>query len=144
MQEVQAALTRLIQLFETLTPQTVPLLATVYAPEARFKDPFNEIGGRAAILALFDHMYAQLREPRFVVSSRIAQGHQAFLVWELHFRFPRWPEQPRIIRGATHLRFGADGLVLLHRDYWDAAEELYEQVPLLGALMRLLKRRARR
>ena len=29
----------------------------------------------------------------------------------------------------------------VHRDYWDAAEELYEKLPLLGALMRWLKRR---
>jgi len=33
-------------------------------------------------------------------------------------------------------------LVSLHRDYWDAAEELYEQIPVLGGFMRWLKRRA--
>ena len=35
-------------------------------------------------------------------------------------------------------------LVLVHRDYLDAAEELYEKLPLLGGLMRLLKRAANR
>ena len=35
------------------------------------------------------------------------------------------------------------GRVVAHRDYWDAAEELYEKLPVLGALMRLLKRRLR-
>jgi hypothetical protein len=44
--------------------------------------------------------------------------------------------------GATHLVFDADGKVAVHRDYWDAAEELYEKLPLLGGLMRWLKRRA--
>ena len=29
----------------------------------------------------------------------------------------------------------------MHRDYWDAAEELYEKLPILGGLMRWLKRR---
>ncbi|NBU45056.1 MAG: nuclear transport factor 2 family protein, partial [Betaproteobacteria bacterium] len=29
----------------------------------------------------------------------------------------------------------------LHRDYWDAAEELYEKFPLVGHMMRWLKRR---
>jgi hypothetical protein len=38
--------------------------------------------------------------------------------------------------------FDAQGLVTLHRDYWDAAEELYEKLPVVGALMRWLKRRA--
>ncbi|MFM2059344.1 MAG: hypothetical protein RLY71_3729, partial [Pseudomonadota bacterium] len=46
------------------------------------------------------------------------------------------------IRGCTHFQFGADGRVTLHRDYWDAAEELYAKLPLLGGLMRLLRRRA--
>jgi len=47
------------------------------------------------------------------------------------------------VRGATHLRFDAAGKVVLHRDYWDAAEELYAKLPLLGVLMRGLQRRGR-
>jgi hypothetical protein len=39
--------------------------------------------------------------------------------------------------------FAADGRIARHRDYWDVAEELYEKVPLLGGLMRLVKRRLR-
>ena len=46
------------------------------------------------------------------------------------------------MRGATHLVLDAQGRILLHRDYWDAAEELYEKIPLVGALMRWLKTRA--
>jgi len=30
----------------------------------------------------------------------------------------------------------------LHRDYWDAAGELYAKLPLIGAVMRWLRRRA--
>jgi len=44
--------------------------------------------------------------------------------------------------GASHLLLDADGRITSHRDYWDAAEELYEKLPVLGALMRILKRRA--
>jgi hypothetical protein len=47
------------------------------------------------------------------------------------------------VRGATHLRFDAQGRVILHRDYWDAAEELYAKLPLIGWLMRGLQRQAR-
>ena len=34
-----------------------------------------------------------------------------------------------------------DGRITLHRDYWDAAEELYEKLPVIGTLMRWLRRR---
>ena len=48
----------------------------------------------------------------------------------------------RRIHGTSHIRFAADGRVQYHRDYWDAAGELYEQLPLVGLLMRFLKKRA--
>jgi hypothetical protein len=47
-----------------------------------------------------------------------------------------------VILGASHIVFNAQGLVSLHRDYWDAAEELYEKLPIVGSVMRWLKRRA--
>jgi hypothetical protein len=37
---------------------------------------------------------------------------------------------------------GKDHSTAVHRDYWDAAEELYEKLPLLGSLMRWWKRAA--
>ena len=46
-----------------------------------------------------------------------------------------------LVRGATHLKWNGRGKIAWHRDYWDTAEELYAKVPLLGALMRLLRRR---
>ncbi|PVX36754.1 nuclear transport factor 2 family protein [Janthinobacterium sp. 78] len=51
-------------------------------------------------------------------------------------------EQPRFIIG-ERVRFNADGLVFLHRDYWDAAEELLQNLPLIGAPIRWLRGRFR-
>ena len=56
----------------------------------------------------------------------------------------RFSKREQCIRGATHIVFDERGAVSVHRDYWDAAEELYEKLPLLGALMRWLKRAANR
>ena len=56
-------------------------------------------------------------------------------------RFQRGQDQ--VIRGASQLVFDELGRITLHRDYWDAAEELYEKLPLLGSLMRWLKGQAR-
>jgi hypothetical protein len=38
--------------------------------------------------------------------------------------------------------FSDESLLTLHRDYWDAAEERYEKLPLVGGLMHRLKKRA--
>jgi hypothetical protein len=134
---------RIATFFEQLTPASVLELADFYAPEARFKDPFNEVQGLAHIERIFQHMYVALDQPHFVVTQQLVDGEQAFLVWDFRFRFKRFDTQSwQTVRGSTHLQFDAEGLVTLHRDYWDAAEELYEKLPVLGGVMRWLKSRA--
>ncbi len=138
-----ARVARVVALFEALTPADVARLGAYYADDARFKDPFNEVVGTAAIRRVFEHMYAALEQPRFVVRDIVAEGDQCFLTWDFLFRFRRFsPGVQQTVRGGSHLVFADDGRIALHRDYWDAAEELYEKLPAVGALMRWLKRRA--
>ncbi len=131
---------RVKRYFETLTPAGVARIGDVYADDAWFKDPFNEVHGAAAIGQILARMFAQVEAPRFVVHEAVAAGAQAFLTWDFVFR-RRGRNEELTIRGATHLRFAPDGRIAYHRDYWDAAEELYEKLPVVGALARLLKRR---
>ena len=138
-----AALDAVVQWFEHLTPESVRNLSKYYAADARFKDPFNEVTGLPAIEAIFTHMFQTLIAPRFVVTGRVAQGAQCFLTWEFRFAFRNFHQgRQQVILGASHLVFDAECKVRLHRDYWDAAEELYEKLPIVGSLMRWLKRRA--
>lgn len=137
------ALTKLCAAFEALTLENVDALLACYAATARFKDPFNEVVGQAAIGAIFRHMFTQVDAPRFTLVTVVEQGQDAFITWDFTFRMKRWNPAPQCIHGASHLQFGEDGKVTLHRDYWDAAEELYEKLPVLGGLMRALKRAAR-
>ena len=139
----RAAATRVIDFFESLSPQSVHQMGQLYAPGAYFKDPFNEVRGLAPMQGIFTHMFATLERPRFVVIDSIVDGDQCFLTWNFEFYFRRFDTRTlQTVRGASHLKFTADGLVDFHRDYWDAAEELYEKLPVVGALMRWLKRRA--
>ena len=126
--------------FESLTPATLPALAAVYSDNARFVDPFNDVTGLPAIHAVFDHMFSTLEAPRFEVLEAVTEGHQCFLVWNFAFS-RRGQTAQETIHGASHLRFAADGRVVMHRDYWDAAQQVYERVPVLGALLRWLRRR---
>lgn len=141
----QAALERVVQFFETLTVQTAQTqLPLIYAADASFKDPFNEVRGLTAITPLFTHMFVQVQNPRFVITTHILQGNQAFITWDFLFHMKRYARDEQCIRGATQLRFNDAGLVEVHRDFWDAAEELYEKLPVLGSLMRVLKKIARK
>ena len=138
------ALAELVVFFESLQPHLVAELGRHYASDVWFKDPFNEVQGLVQVQSIFEHMFVQLDQPRFVVRERILQGSQAFLTWDFVFRFRRYDTTTwQTVRGASHLHFNHQGLVSMHRDYWDVAEELYEKLPVVGGVMRWLKARAR-
>ena len=145
MQEMAARTDAVVHFFEHLQRSELARLGQIYAPQARFRDPFNEVQGLAQIEAIFEHMYRSLEQPHFIVTERVLQGRQCFLVWDFRFRFQRFsPQQWQTVQGSSHLRFDDQGLIEFHRDYWDAAQELYEKLPAVGAVMRWLRRRAMR
>jgi steroid Delta-isomerase len=138
----EAALARLVRFWEGLKPEDVERLHEVYADDAFFRDPFNEVRGVEAIKPVFRHMFETLHEPRFTIVEQVADAHGAFLVWDFDFRIRSLqPRRPRRIHGTSHIRFAPVGRVAYHRDYWDAAGELFSELPLLGRLMRALARR---
>ena len=119
--------------FEHLSPQRVSQLHTLYDVQATFKDPFNEVQGLTEIERIFRHMYVALEQPHFVVTDHVVDGSQAFLTWEFCFRFKRFDTTTlQAVRGTSHVQFNDQGLVMMHCDYWDAAEELYEKLPVVG------------
>lgn len=136
--DASAAAASLAHFFATLTPRSLTGIDAFYAEQARFKDPFNEVTGRSAIIRIFEHMFASVDAPRFVVITRIAQGRQAMLGWNFHLRLRG---RMIVIRGVSHVCFDDDWKVEMHRDYWDAAEELYARLAVVGGLMRLLRRK---
>jgi hypothetical protein len=141
--ELSATVQRVVAYFEALTPQGVADLAAYYDPQARFKDPFKDVRGLPEIAHIFAHMFVALEAPRFIITGQIEQGKQCFLTWEFRFKFKNFQRDVvQTILGGSHLQFSDQGLITLHRDYWDAAEELYEKLPLVGSVMRWLKRRA--
>ena len=132
----RAATDRICHYFEHLSPASLGEIDRLYTPQARFKDPFNEVHGTAAIRGIFEHMYASLHEPRFVVTQRIVDGAQVFLVWEFHFRFQRFdPQQPRIAGINARTRFRhyinlerTEGRLkrLLADFHWDRVDRVFD------------------
>jgi ketosteroid isomerase-like protein len=137
-----ARVARVIHWFEHLKAADVPRLGELYTEDTRFKDPFNEVQGLPAVQRIFAHMFETLEAPRFVIVDALAGTDRCALTWDFHLRLRGPGGQALRIHGASWLRFAPDTRIAVHRDYWDAAEELYEQLPGLGVLMRWLRRRA--
>lgn len=133
---------RLLDFYTTISPNSLNRIFEIYAAEARFKDPFNDVKNPAQIRKIFEHMFESLNKPQFTILQCIAQDNQCFILWDLTFYFKNTqPDTRQTIHGGSHVIFNEEGMVSYHRDYWDAAEELYEKFPLLGSLLRWIKRR---
>jgi len=139
----QANLQNIVNFFENVSPQNVSAITELYDVNVYFKDPFNEVHGNLAIMNIFQRLFKQVDLPRFVIIKTIQQDADAFIVWDFEFSM-RGNTMSQCIHGSSHLRFNPAGMVIYHRDYWDAAEELYEKIPVLKKFMRFLKHQARK
>ena len=140
--DVRANASRVRCFYERMTRAHLAQLHEIYAANAYFRDPFNEVRGVPAIRAIFERMFDQLADSRFHVIEIVADQGGAIMTWDMTFRFRRCrPDMLQKIHGATHLRFDSGGHAVYHRDYWDAAGELYAKLPLIGSLIRMLERR---
>ncbi|WP_342113568.1 nuclear transport factor 2 family protein [Pseudoduganella sp. OTU4001] len=135
---MKPALDKLLDWYENLAPQNVSRVGEFYAANASFRDPFNDVVGTPAIQRIFEHMFESTNAPRFIIRERLLQGEQAFVTWVFEFQLLG---KPYTVEGASHITFSPDGFVCAHRDYWDAAEELFQKLPVIGGLFRLLRRR---
>lgn len=143
-EQTQAAVDALVPFYEHLRPEDVEGFNRLYRHDARFRDPFNHVSSIEGIQRIFKHMFTQVHDPAFRVTKTIVGEGDAILFWTFHFRFKGLGcKTAQALEGVTHLAFDENGLVTLHRDYWDAAEELYSRLPVVGSLMRGLQRMIR-
>ncbi len=123
---------------EDLTTERLDRLTDYVAADVRFRDPFNDTRGADAMAGVFRHMFDSLRDVRFRVLHAAASGETCLLSWRFDALLGAraWS-----FDGTSVVRFGADGRVLEHVDHWDAAREFYERLPVIGWLLRGLRRR---
>lgn len=143
-------LKRVVDFYESLTPESLEKLSLIYHDDAQFIDPFNNVIGVTAINQVFVDMFESVQAPRFEVQTAFdteqganaAQSHQAFMTWDFQFhRNGQTADSAIVIHGSTYLVFGSDSRILIHRDYWDAAGQLYERIPVLGSILGMLRRK---
>ncbi|MBN1635076.1 MAG: nuclear transport factor 2 family protein [Deltaproteobacteria bacterium] len=114
----------------------------VYAADAFFNDTLTELNGAEEIERYFIRT-AQTTERVIgrITAMAVSDGDYYFR-WEMDVQFKKF-KKGQIMHsiGMTHIRFDDHGKVVLHQDYWDAASGLFEHIPVLGSVIRLIKSR---
>lgn len=127
--------------YATLTPETVQDLRALVAADVRFKDAFNDVRGVDRMVRVLKKMFEDASEVRFEMAEQACIGDLCFIRWHFWCRPRRFARgQPWHIEGVSAVRFDDHGKVVEHIDYWDAAEQIYERLPMLGLLLRRIRR----
>ena len=129
-------------IFNQLNNSNLELLDEIYTLDVTFRDPVHALDGLPALRDYYARLYNGVVSCRFEFEAEILEGQQGMLVWLMQFQHTRFrPGETLELRGVSHLRFLEDGRVNYHRDYFDMGEFIYERVPVLGSVIRLIKSR---
>lgn len=137
---VEQAVEAYIRFYQDLRPDSINRLDRLAVPDVHFKDPFNDFRSRDRMKHVFENMYKRVEQPRFIVRDHATSGQTAFLRWGFTFRI-KGQARPLTIEGMSEVRFDTAGMVQSHVDHWDAAEQFYERLPVLGWVLRAIKKR---
>ncbi|MCW4149804.1 nuclear transport factor 2 family protein [Halomonas sp. 18H] len=139
------SLRRFCDVYHELDKASTDRLGEIYTDDVYFRDPLHQVTGLDSLQAYFDALYANVSQCHFTFHQGLRQQEQAFVVWTMSVAHPRLAGGKSYrVEGCSRLTFAADGSdkVCDHRDYFDAGELLYEQLPILGRVIRRLKQRA--
>ncbi|WP_165855064.1 nuclear transport factor 2 family protein [Marinobacter sp. JSM 1782161] len=135
-------LERFQRLFNQMSAHQLGELEAVYDRDVAFTDPFVTLYGLDALGDYFTGAYANVIECRFEFDGAVDTGDQVALPWIMTLRHKRIRRgEPVQVQGISHLKLGGDR-ILYHRDYFDAGQLLYENLPLLGSAVRWIRKYA--
>lgn len=141
--EERSALARAESFFTDMTVDSVSRLAPeVYAPSVYFNDTLVSLEGMEAVRDYFLQSVGRTRrlDVRFLDTAR--SGRDYYLRWLMTIEADGINDgKPSESYGVSHLRFDSQGRVLLHKDYWDSGGGLYEQLPVVGSILRAVRGR---
>lgn len=121
-----------------LDASNIDLVDTIYDDNITFIDPFHEICGLSKLIDYFSALYKNLESCEFEFGEVYSKTSSALIVWNMTFRHRSLSKDIIEVPGSTQIRF--DEKIYFHRDYFDAGKMIYENVPVVGSVIKYIKR----
>ena len=129
---------RYVNFLKTLSVGGLDELSNYVTADVHFSDPFNDVTGIDNMHQVFLDMFENVGPVDFTIMQARGDEETGVLVWKFRARLLN---KPWAFKGTTVLKFSEEGLVSEHVDHWDAARDFYEHLPVIGWLLRVLRRR---
>ncbi|HIN59876.1 MAG TPA: nuclear transport factor 2 family protein [Gammaproteobacteria bacterium] len=112
-------------------------LPEIYSSTIQYEDPINKVQGLDHLRLVFEDLLKIFSDIKIQVMESASTNHSGYVRWLMIYRFGK---KEYAIDGISRLEFDSSGLICKHKDYWDASFPLYGTFPILGLLMRAIKK----
>jgi hypothetical protein len=135
-------LSNFVNVYQTLSTDNLELLSIIYHQDITFIDPIHELKGFDNLYSYFKNLYENLSSCEFVINNIIEQDNQAAIYWTMSYQHPKLNKGNVVtVMGNSNIK-GFEDKVIYHRDYLDLGSMLYEQLPVFGKLIKIIKKKA--
>jgi hypothetical protein len=110
----------------------------LYAKDAFFKDGYKEVKGVEAIETYFLATTEAIVSCTFDIADVSVHEGNYYFRWVMKLTIKRDKDNPMEQIGMSHVRFGTDGKVVFHADYWDTSI-VFERAPVIGSIIQWAK-----
>jgi len=139
---VHETLGRFKQLFNNLCAGNMAELTSVYSENVVFTDPFSHVRGIDELTEYFSGAYANVISCGFDFGEPVVNGEDVCIPWVMHLKHKRIRQGKSVkVDGISQLVI-RKGRVLSHRDYFDVGQLLYENLPVMGKVIRWIRSQA--
>ncbi|XOZ34165.1 nuclear transport factor 2 family protein [Halomonadaceae bacterium KBTZ08] len=135
-------LTRFQDLFNESPPDIDRLMDECYHQRILFRDPLVERRGTEPLADYLRCAYVNVTRCEFDFGEPAQNAHSVCLPWSMTLEHPRLARGRAFIVEGVSLLQGQDDQIIFHRDYYDAGQLLYENIPLIGRLIHWIRSRA--
>lgn len=132
---------RFSRFYTDLASMRIDMLKEIYSADVIFIDPIASHKGIAAVEHYFGKLLKNARYCEFDIHNKDATGDEGYVVnWTMRFTSTRINKgKPITVDGISVLTLKNDKIVF-QRDYYDLGQMVYEHIPILGRVIKKIKR----
>lgn len=134
-------LNNFIENYQQLNTDNLGLIYNIYAPDVTFEDAAHTLKGVEQLEDYFVNLYTNLKSCTFTIDDAFSDGDQAAVYWHMTYIHPSLNKGKAITVSGHSLIKGEGSLVYYHKDYLDMGAMVYEHIPMIGKIIKTIKRR---
>lgn len=130
---------KFVYVYTHLNRSNLDLLDTLYDDNVDFIDPFGKIHGIESLRSHFSDLYRNVLSCEFQFGQAYVKSNSAMMIWQMRLRHRTLARKvPIEVAGSSQIRFNHK--VYFHRDYFDAGQMLYQNLPVVGSVIKFINK----